>query len=92
MLWLGICNILQSFVEPPKQCAENGFQLYLDNSAHGVTWWVLDSAGALNPNGLYKYHFLCILEKKKAEKSCIRGIKFLGPSGLESWEFKPIRA
>lgn len=58
-------QILQALAEPPKLGAENGFQLCLDDSAHGVARWGMGWSGALHPSGLNNYHFLCIHEKKK---------------------------
>lgn len=70
---IGSVQIVQALAEPPKLGAEDGFQLCLDDSAHGVAWWGVGWSGALNPSGLYKYHFLCIHEKKTAEMPCFGG-------------------
>lgn len=76
---IGRVQILQALAEPPKLGAENGFQLCLNDSAHGVARWGVGWSGALCPSGLYKYHFLYIHEKKKAEMPCFggRGVIFL---------------
>lgn len=74
-----MCKLLYSFAEPPERGAEDGFPLGLHTTAHGVATWGRGWAGTLDPSGWYKYHFLCIDEKQKAEMTSFRGVKFLGP-------------
>lgn len=91
---IGSVQILQALAKPSKLGAENGFQLCLNDSAHGVARWRgMGWSGTLHPSGLYKYHFLCMHEKKKAEMPCFggdsEGVIFLDLYGLVPWEINP---
>lgn len=63
--WKGSAQNPSVLCRASKTESENGFQLCLDTSAHEVVRQGLDQAGALDPKGRCKYHFLYIHEKKR---------------------------